>query len=110
MNLILIPGEARYRKGRTEHWNQTSAVFAFWQENVDSAPLWPRGVLAIRDPSEAKKEAVCLRAALLASVQRDNAPHCENVSQEEICPVFRPAVSHLARAAEEPWVKLSGTA
>ena len=28
----------RHRKGRTGHWDQTNAVFAFWQEIVDSAP------------------------------------------------------------------------
>jgi hypothetical protein len=32
------------------------------------------------------------------------------VLQESIRPLFKPAVSHFARAAEEPWVKLSGTA
>ena len=34
----------------------------------------------------------------------------ENVSQELMSPLFKPAVSHFWRCAEEPWVKLSGTA
>ncbi len=36
--------------------------------------------------------------------------HCENVLQEAIWPLFKPVVSHFARAADEPCVKLSGTA
>ncbi len=28
----------RHRKGRTGHWDETNAAFAFWQEIVDSAP------------------------------------------------------------------------
>jgi hypothetical protein len=34
----------------------------------------------------------------------------ENVSQLLMSPLFKPAVSHFWRWAEEPWVKLSGTA
>ena len=34
----------------------------------------------------------------------------ENVSQSLMSPLFKPAVSHFCRIAEEPWVKLSGTA
>ncbi len=34
----------------------------------------------------------------------------ENVSQSLMSPLLRPAVSHFWRCAEEPWVKLSGTA
>ena len=41
---------------------------------------------------------------------RPKPPHFENVSQERISPLLRPAVSHCWRNAEEPWVKLSGTA
>ena len=34
----------------------------------------------------------------------------ENVLQDLMSPLFKPAVSHCWRIAEEPWVKLSGTA
>ena len=37
-------------------------------------------------------------------------PHCWNVLQSSTCPLFKPIVSHFCRCAEEPWVKLSGTA
>ena len=36
--------------------------------------------------------------------------YCLNVSQLSTLPLCRPAVSHLTRIADEPWVKLSGTA
>ncbi len=36
--------------------------------------------------------------------------HRENVLQELTCPLLSPVVSHLARCADEPCVKLSGTA
>ena len=39
-----------------------------------------------------------------------SAAQFENVSHELMSPLFRPAVSHFWRCAEEPWVKLSGTA
>ena len=42
--------------------------------------------------------------------QEGKGRYCANVLQDEIWPLLRPAVSHLARIAEEPWVKLSGTA
>jgi hypothetical protein len=34
----------------------------------------------------------------------------ENVLQDLMSPLFKPAVSHCWRCAAEPWVKLSGTA
>lgn len=34
----------------------------------------------------------------------------ENVLQDLMSPLFKPAVSHCWRMMEEPWVKLSGTA
>jgi hypothetical protein len=34
----------------------------------------------------------------------------EKVLQDLMSPLFKPAVSHCWRIAEEPWVKLSGTA
>ena len=44
------------------------------------------------------------------SVRPRSAPQFENVLQESISPLFRPGLSHCWRIADEPWVKLSGTA
>jgi hypothetical protein len=41
---------------------------------------------------------------------RTRADQFENVSQDLMSPLFKPAVSHCWRCAAEPWVKLSGTA
>ena len=38
------------------------------------------------------------------------AAQFENVLQQLMSPLFKPAVSHFWRCSEEPWVKLSGTA
>jgi hypothetical protein len=43
-------------------------------------------------------------------VSASDAHQFENVLQSLICPLFKPVVSHFWRCAEEPWVKLSGTA
>jgi hypothetical protein len=40
----------------------------------------------------------------------NNLDQLENVLQELMSPLFKPAVSHFWRCSEEPWVKLSGTA
>ena len=50
----------RDRKGRTEHWDQTNAVFAFWQEIVDSA----HNSYEIPAPAVAVREAPDFIAAL----------------------------------------------
>ncbi len=59
-------------------------------------------------------EADCSRKATgLRRGPRDhplNEPYCENVLQDDRSPLLSPAVSHLTRWPDEPWVKLSGTA
>ena len=44
------------------------------------------------------------------AVSGKRAVQFENVSQALMSPLFKPAVSHFWRCADEPWVKLSGTA
>ena len=64
----------------------------FGGSNVaDLAPPWAMG----------------FRGTLLSG---ERAAQFENVSQSLISPLFKPAVSHFWRCAEDPWVKLSGTA
>jgi hypothetical protein len=70
-----------------------------------SNPALPRRTTPYRDRGE--------RASSRAHVTepRTGRPgQFENVSQELMSPLFKPAVSHFCRCAEEPWVKLSGTA
>ena len=44
------------------------------------------------------------------AVSGERAAQFENVSQSLMSPLLRPTVSHFWRCAEDPWVKLSGTA
>jgi hypothetical protein len=40
----------------------------------------------------------------------DRPTYWRKVSQASTCPLFKPMVSHFCRIADDPWVKLSGTA
>ena len=91
------------------------------------------GVLAYGNPeAEARARARSLARRVMADRIENGAPipsewmagtspamteaaakagaYCVKVLQESTWPLFRPVVSHIARAADEPWVKLSGTA
>ena len=52
----------------------------------------------------------CPGAATASSGGRSREPYCAKVLQLSISPLCNPVVSHFCRIAEEPWVKLSGTA
>jgi hypothetical protein len=47
---------------------------------------------------------------LLPQAGEGDNPYCANVLQLSICPLCNPVVSHFSRIADEPCVKLSGTA
>ena len=70
------------------------------------APTRFSNIMTHRDPRAFPRSRTkpLARAPLCAGAQ------FENVSQELMSPLFKPMVNHFWRCAEEPWVKLSGTA